>query len=82
MHDIVEGLERMQPDQKTNNSVSKRPIAHAAYAPEAINTIAKIRRFLHFLMASQAGFAPAKFLFLQEKSRSEERHFRVTREDV
>jgi len=63
-------------------SALKRPIAHAASAPEAINTIAKMRRFLHFLIASQAGFAPAKFLFRQEKSRSEERHFRVTRGKV
>ena len=40
-HDIVEGLERMRPDQKIAISALKRPISHAAYALAAINIIAK-----------------------------------------
>ena len=82
VHDILEGLERMRPDQKIAISALKRPISHAAYALAAINIIAKYGIPLHLLIVRQAGFTPAKFLFLQEKSRSEERHFRATREEV
>ena len=41
VHDILEGLERMRPDQKIAISALKIPIAHAAYALAAINIIAK-----------------------------------------